>query len=92
MVENKNNNIEELIGLFQKKDYKNSVNLANSILLNESDNIVVQNILALSLKNIGKRTEAIELFNSLIIDHPEVGYLYANLANIYLSLYSNAQF
>ena len=84
MVENKNNNIEELIGLFQKKDYKNSVNLANSILLNESDNIVVQNILALSLKNIGKRTEAIELFNSLIIDHPEVGYLYANLANIYL--------
>ena len=55
-----------------------------NFLLNESDNIVVQNILALSLKNIGKRTEAIELFNSLIIDHPEVGYLYANLANIYL--------
>ncbi len=77
--------IERLMSSFQKKDYKASADMANSILGNDTSNLVVQNILALSLKNLGKRKEAIDLFQSIIKKHPREGYIYANLANIFLS-------
>ena len=69
MIENKNSEIEKVVNFFQKKEYKNSINLANNILLDNPDNLVVQNILALSLKNTGKRQEAIDLLSSIIRDH-----------------------
>ena len=77
--------IEKVVNFFQEKEYENSINLANNILLDDPSNLFVQNILALSLKNIGKRKEAIDVLNSIIKDHPKEGYLYSNLGNIFLS-------
>ena len=85
MIESKNSEIEKVVNFFQEKEYENSINLANNILLDDPSNLFVQNILALSLKNIGKRKEAIDLLSSIIKDHPKEGYLYSNLGNIFLS-------
>jgi len=85
MIESKNSEIEKVVNFFQEKEYKSSINLANNILLDDPSNLFVQNILALSLKNIGKRQEAIDLLSSIIRDHPKEGYLYSNLGNIFLS-------
>ncbi len=85
MIENENGKVKELISSFQEQNYNLAINIAKNILSFNSRNINVQNILALSLKNIGKRSEAIDLFNEIIEHNPNEGYLYANLANIFLS-------
>ena len=59
MIESKNSEIEKVVNFFQEKEYENSINLANNILLDDPSNLFVQNILALSLKNIGKRKNEI---------------------------------
>jgi Flp pilus assembly protein TadD len=92
MMENKNHKhsassqIEDLLKHYSNKNYLKAIDKAHEILNLIPANHSIEKILASSLKNIGKASQAISIFKNILDSNADDGEAMFGLANAYLEL------
>ena len=81
--------LDNLIDLYNKKDFIKILKIINLIIDEFPDNFNLKNLLALTLKSVGRFDESKQAFLEAIKDNiknPEIAYIYTNAGNLHYDI------